>query len=121
MAKTERRVITVGVTGASGAIYARSVLRLLDADKRVEHVFLVVTDAGARLLSSELDVVAADPKKLPATITGTAARKASVSVASQKGHAASLTRTWRAHEGQGKRCVGFILASPLRGCPRRRS
>lgn len=75
MSKTERRTITVGVTGASGATYARAVLRLLDADKRVERVYLVASDAGLRLLATELDAVAADPKKLAPLLTGTAAKK----------------------------------------------
>jgi flavin prenyltransferase len=75
MANTEARIITVGVTGASGAVYAQSLLRLLDADKRVAQVFLVATEAGLRLLSTELGVVAADGKKLPALLTGTPAKK----------------------------------------------
>jgi flavin prenyltransferase len=68
-------VITLGVTGASGAIYARAILRLLDSDKRVERVYLVASDAGLRLLSTELGVVAADGKKLPSLLTSTAAKK----------------------------------------------
>jgi 4-hydroxy-3-polyprenylbenzoate decarboxylase len=75
MAITEGRIITVGVTGASGAIYAQTLLRLLDADRRVARVFLVVSDAGLRLLSTELGVVAADGMKLPSLLTGTAAKK----------------------------------------------
>jgi len=75
MATTEGRIITVGVTGASGAAYAQAVLRLLDADRRVERVFLVASEAGLRLLSTELGIVAADAKKLPALLTGTAAKK----------------------------------------------
>ncbi|MFZ0412486.1 MAG: UbiX family flavin prenyltransferase [Candidatus Acidiferrales bacterium] len=67
--------ITLGITGASGAIYARTMLRLLDADRRVARVYLVVTDAGLRLLATELAVVVADYKKLPAALTGTAAKK----------------------------------------------
>ena len=67
--------ITIGITGASGAIYAQSVLRLLDADARVSRVYLVTTDAGLRLLSTELNVVAADPKKLPSLLTGSSAKK----------------------------------------------
>ncbi len=70
-----QRVMTLAVTGASGAIYARAVLRLLEADRRVEHVYLVASDAGLRLLASELGVVAADGKKLPSLIAGTAAKK----------------------------------------------
>jgi flavin prenyltransferase len=75
MAKTEQRAITVGLTGASGAIYASHVLRMLDADLRVERVFLVASDAGLRLLATELDVVASDGKKLPSLLTGRAAKK----------------------------------------------
>jgi 4-hydroxy-3-polyprenylbenzoate decarboxylase len=75
MAKTEGRIITVGVTGASGAIYAQTVLRLLDADPRVHRVFLVASDAGLRLIAAELGIVAADGKKLPSLLTGTAAKK----------------------------------------------
>jgi 4-hydroxy-3-polyprenylbenzoate decarboxylase len=75
MANTESRIITVGVTGASGATYAQTLLRLLDADRRVARVFLVVSEAGLRLLSTELGVVAADAKKLPSLLTGTAAKK----------------------------------------------
>ena len=75
MAKTRGTHITVGITGASGAIYAQSVVRLLDADSRVERVFLVVTEAGLRLIGTELDVVAADGKKLAPLLTGTPAKK----------------------------------------------
>ena len=42
MAKTQGLAITVGVTGASGALYAQTILRLLDADARVFLVFIVV-------------------------------------------------------------------------------
>jgi 4-hydroxy-3-polyprenylbenzoate decarboxylase len=75
MAKSDGRTITVGITGASGAIYAQSVVRLLDADSRVAHVYLVVTDAGLRLLSTELNIVATDPKKLPSLLIGAGAKK----------------------------------------------
>lgn len=75
MAKTRGTHITVGVTGASGAIYAQTVLRLLDADSRVERVFLVTTDAGLRLIATELDIVSTDAKKLPSLLTGTPAKK----------------------------------------------
>jgi 4-hydroxy-3-polyprenylbenzoate decarboxylase len=69
------KAITVGITGASGAVYARAVLRMLDTDERVERVFLVASDAGLRLIASELDIVAADGKKLAELLTGGAARK----------------------------------------------
>jgi len=75
MGRSEARVITVGVTGASGAIYAQRMLRLLDTDARVERVYLVVSEAGMRLLATELGLVAQDAKKLPSLLTGTSAKK----------------------------------------------
>jgi 4-hydroxy-3-polyprenylbenzoate decarboxylase len=75
MPQSDGLAITIGITGASGALYARSLVRLLDADPRVARVYLVVSDAGLRLLSTELSVVTADPKKLPSLLTGTAAKK----------------------------------------------
>src|ERR1700733_525124 len=75
MAKSSGKIITVGITGASGAAYAQSVLRLLDSDSRVQRVFLVASDAGMRLLATELGVVPTDPKKLPSLLTNTPAKK----------------------------------------------
>lgn len=57
MSGSPQRVVTVGVTGASGALYAvRTVAALLAADARVE---LVVSDYGRRLLRDELGAEAA--------------------------------------------------------------
>jgi 4-hydroxy-3-polyprenylbenzoate decarboxylase len=75
MEKLNGSVITVGVTGASGAVYAQTILRLLDSDPRVERVFLVASDAALRLLAMELGVVAAEGKKLPSLLVGASARK----------------------------------------------
>jgi 4-hydroxy-3-polyprenylbenzoate decarboxylase len=69
------KVITVGVTGASGAVLARATLRLLEADERVSRVHLVVTEAGQRLLAQELGVSSADAKQIPALLSGTRAQK----------------------------------------------
>jgi len=75
MNEAQGKVITVGVTGASGAVLAQAVLRLLEADARVAKVHLVVTDAGLRLLATELGITAQEPKRLPVLITGTDAKK----------------------------------------------
>src|SRR5271156_4841506 len=75
MASSTGKTITVGITGASGAIYAQVVLRLLDADPSVDRVFLVSSDTGMRLLATEMDIVPADVKKLPSLLTRTPARK----------------------------------------------
>jgi flavin prenyltransferase len=66
------KVVIVGVTGASGAVLARTALRLLAADARVARVHLVVTDAGLRLLEHELGI-AARSTELPAQLLGGAA------------------------------------------------
>jgi flavin prenyltransferase len=70
----EKRVI-VAVTGASGAVCARTMLRLLDADARVARVHFIITPSGMRVLTDELGIRAADPRQLPAVLTGTKAAK----------------------------------------------
>ncbi|MFZ0638446.1 MAG: UbiX family flavin prenyltransferase [Candidatus Acidiferrales bacterium] len=75
MAPAEGKIITVGVTGASGAIYAQTMLRALDADARVARVYVVASDAGLRLIATELGIVAQDAKKLAPLLIGTAAKK----------------------------------------------
>lgn len=75
MAHTEGKAITVGITGASGAIYAQAMLRALDADSRVSRVCVVASDAGLRLISTELGIVAPEAKKLASLLTATPAKK----------------------------------------------
>jgi 4-hydroxy-3-polyprenylbenzoate decarboxylase len=75
MANSEGKVITVGITGASGAILAQAALRLLEVDPRVARVHLVVTETALRLFAHELGIVAPDPKQLPALILGSRATK----------------------------------------------
>ena len=75
MAHSEAKIITVGITGASGAIYAQAMLRALDADSRVSRVSVVTSDAGLRLVATELGVVAREPKRLASLLTGTLAKK----------------------------------------------
>lgn len=72
---SESKIITVGITGASGAIYAEAMLRALDADSRVSRVYVVASDAGLRLISTELGIVAQDAKKLAPLLTKTPAKK----------------------------------------------
>ena len=60
MAGTQGRTITVGVTGASGAIFAQKTLTLLEEDQRVSRVHLVVTETGQRLFSDELGITSGD-------------------------------------------------------------
>lgn len=49
-----KRRITIGVTGASGAIYAQRLLQWLERSDEVERIDLVITQAGVRVISEEL-------------------------------------------------------------------
>ena len=75
MATTQGRTITIGVTGASGALLAQKTLALLEDDPRVSRIHLVVTETGQRLFSEELGITSGDLKKLPSRILGHAAKK----------------------------------------------
>ena len=78
MPLSQGQIITVGVTGASGAILAQKTLALLEADARVARVHLVVTETGQRLFAEELGVSPGDLKQLPGRILGAPAKKIEV-------------------------------------------
>jgi len=65
MAEIQKQIVTVGVTGASGAVLAQKTLALLEEDSRVERIHLVVTEAGQRLFAQELGISTGDLKQLP--------------------------------------------------------
>jgi 4-hydroxy-3-polyprenylbenzoate decarboxylase len=75
MTETQKQIVTVGVTGASGAILAQKTLVLLEEDTRVARVHLVVTETGQRLLTEELGITSGDLKQLPSRILGHPAAK----------------------------------------------
>ena len=75
MATIQGRIITIGVTGASGAILAQKALTLLDEDARVARIHLVVSETGQRLFSEELGITSGDLKKLSNRILGRASKK----------------------------------------------
>ena len=72
------QIVTVGVTGASGAVLAQKTLAMLEADSRVARIHLVVTETGQRLFSEELEISSGDTKQLPARILGTVSKKIEV-------------------------------------------
>src|SRR5437899_5431030 len=78
MSDTQKQVVTVGVTGASGAILAQKTLALLEEDPRVARVHLVVTEAGQRLFAEELGIASGDLKQLPSRMLGHAVAKVDV-------------------------------------------
>jgi 4-hydroxy-3-polyprenylbenzoate decarboxylase len=75
MPQNKGQIVTVGVTGASGAVLARKALQLLEADARVSRVHLVVTDTGQRLFAEELGLASGDVQQLPDRLLGRPAAK----------------------------------------------
>ena len=67
--------IIVGVTGASGAVFARRMLQMLEADPRVSRVHLVVSGSGLRVLREELDLNVSTSSAVAALLLGKPARK----------------------------------------------
>ncbi len=70
MSETRPQVVTLGVTGASGAILAQKTLALLEEDSRVGRIHLVVTETGQRLFAEELGIASGDLKQLPSRLLG---------------------------------------------------
>src|SRR5271169_5501930 len=52
------RTLTVGITGASGSIFAKHLLDALDRDDRVATVNLILSDSGLRVMAEELGISA---------------------------------------------------------------
>jgi 4-hydroxy-3-polyprenylbenzoate decarboxylase len=78
MPSIKGQTITVGVTGASGAVFAQKTLAMLEDDPRVGRVHLVVTETGQRLFAEELRITSGDLKKLPGRVLGRAPKKIEV-------------------------------------------
>ncbi len=48
--------VTVGITGASGAVFAQQLLLALDRDERVEKVHCVASESSLRVMAEELSL-----------------------------------------------------------------
>lgn len=70
----QRRII-LGVTGASGAVFARRALQMLEADARLEKIHLVISRSGLRLLRDELDLEVSKSSQVPTVLAGKRTRK----------------------------------------------
>jgi len=75
MPEANSKTITVGVSGASGALLAQKMLTLLDADPRVAKIHLVVTETGQRIFSEELAISAGPPTQFLTRLLGHASSK----------------------------------------------
>lgn len=75
MSEANPKTITIGVTGASGAILAQKMLALLDADSRVAQIHLVITETGQRIFSEELAIPASPANQFLPRLLGHASSK----------------------------------------------
>lgn len=78
MPSNKGKTITVGVTGASGAVFAQKALALLEDDPRVGRIHLVVTETGQRLFAEEMGITSGDLTKLAGRVLGRTAKKTQV-------------------------------------------
>jgi flavin prenyltransferase len=69
------KTIILGVTGASGAIFARRTLQMLEGDARVSRIHLVISGAGLKVLRDELDLDVGRSASIPSAIAGAATSK----------------------------------------------
>ena len=67
--------LVVCITGASGVVFARRLLQLLEADARVEKIHLVISASGLKVLRDELDLDIPKSADLPARLLGGPSRK----------------------------------------------
>ena len=70
-----KKTIVLGVTGASGAVFARRMLALLEEDRRVGKIHLVISGSGLKVLRAELDMEVTESARIPAALAGGPARK----------------------------------------------
>jgi flavin prenyltransferase len=67
--------LVLAVTGASGAIFARRSLQLLEADARVGKIHLVISGSGLKVLREELDLRSSRSADVPGQLLGGRPRK----------------------------------------------
>jgi 4-hydroxy-3-polyprenylbenzoate decarboxylase len=70
-----KKTIVLGVTGASGAIFARRMLQMLEADVHVGKIQLVISGSGLKVIREELEVDVARRAEIPALLAGGRTRK----------------------------------------------
>lgn len=57
MSETKQlRNLTLGITGASGAVFAIEMMKMLEADERVGKVNLVASDSALRVMAEEMEI-----------------------------------------------------------------
>jgi flavin prenyltransferase len=69
--------IVLAVTGASGAVLARRSLQMLEADRRVAEICLVISGSGLKVLRQELGLDAGKSSAIPSLLAGHSVKKTS--------------------------------------------
>ena len=72
---SRKKAVVLGVTGASGAIFARRMHQMLEADARVRKIYLVISDSGLKLLGEELGLDVSKRADVPALLADRHTRK----------------------------------------------
>lgn len=72
---SESKSLVLGITGASGAIFARRTLQMLEADQRVGTIHLVVSGSGLKVLRQELELDISKSAGIPSRLAGVPAPK----------------------------------------------
>ena len=67
--------MVLGVTGASGAIFARRMLQLLEADPCVEKIHLVISASGLKLMRDELELEISHSSEIPSALAAKSVTK----------------------------------------------
>ena len=87
--------LTLAVTGASGAVLAQEMVRVLEKDSRVERVFFVASEHSLRVMAEELDVSGRN-ELLPKLLGGTSQK---ISQLSNEDIAAPIASGSYQHDG----------------------
>jgi len=67
--------LILGVTGASGALFARRMLQLLETDHRVGKIHLVISGSGLKVMREELDLDISRSSEIPSALAAQAVAK----------------------------------------------
>jgi 4-hydroxy-3-polyprenylbenzoate decarboxylase len=67
--------LILGVTGASGAIFARRMLQLLEADPRAGKIHLVISGSGLKVMRAELELEVSRSSEIPSALAAQAVAK----------------------------------------------
>jgi 4-hydroxy-3-polyprenylbenzoate decarboxylase len=74
-AENSPKSLVIGITGASGAIVARRMFQMLEADERVGRIHLVISGSGLKVLREELGLDVSKSSEVASELLGQRTRK----------------------------------------------